>query len=249
LRASLPLAAGATGETATVDITVTTADVADVQLVTAKPSTLRGRIVFDTGETKPPLPAAVRVSVVGPSSMSIMRSFQSPKDDWTFEIATAAGHTLLRTGVLGSGDWRLKGVLTAEGADVTDAGFDVPANATVGGLVVQMTAHQPEISGTVIDAAGASVRDCVVVLFAQDSARWTTESRFFGFGRPDEDHVYTLRLPAGEYYAVAFEQDDPMVSLNDPEILLQLRDRATKITLGDAAKTTLSLTLSEPPLY
>jgi hypothetical protein len=66
---------------------------------------------------------------------------------------------------------------------------------------------------------------------------------------PDQDNVYKLRVPAGDYYAVAFEQDDPLVSLNDPEILQQLRDRATKVTLGNADKKTLALTLSEPPIY
>ena len=58
-----------------------------------------------------------------------------------------------------------------------------------------------------------------------------------------------MRVPAGDYYAAAFEQDDMSVSLNDPEILQQLRDRATKLSIGDAEKKTLALTLSEPPVY
>jgi hypothetical protein len=173
----------------------------------------------------------------------------TPKDDWTFEIKSSAGYTILRAGNLGSGDWRVKRVLTTDGADVTDAGFDVPTNATVEGLVVEMTSRHSEVSGTVVDAAGASVRDCVVVLFAQNQIRWTTQTRYFGISRPDQDNVYTLRVPAGDYYAVAFEQDDPMVSLNDPEILQQLRDRATKVTIGNAEKKTLALTLTEPPIY
>jgi hypothetical protein len=222
----------------------------DVQLVAFKLSTLRGRVVFDGGEIKPPFPASVRVSAAHPDSRSITRPFASPKDDWTFEIQTGAGSTLLRTGVLGTGDWRLKSVLTADGTDVTDAGLDVTASSTVEGLVVEMTSRHSEISGTVVDAAGDRIRDCVVVLFAQDRARWSVvENRHFGISRPDADSLYKMRLPAGDYYAVAFELDDPTVSLNDPDILQQLRDRATRITIGDAEKKTLSLTLSEPPVY
>ena len=89
----------------------------------------------------------------------------------------------------------------------------------------------------------------VVVLFAQDQSRWTSESRHFGIGRPDQDFVYKPRLPAGDYYAVAFEQDDPAVSLNDPEILQQLRERATKVAVVEGEKQTLSLTVSVPPVY
>ena len=58
----------------------------------------------------------------------------TPKDNGTFELKASAGHALMRAGVFNSrGDWRLKRVLTADGADVTDDGFDIPANATVEG--------------------------------------------------------------------------------------------------------------------
>jgi hypothetical protein len=56
-------------------------------------------------------------------------------------------------------------------------------------------------------------------------------------------------MPAGEYYAAAFELDDPSVSLNDPDIFQQLRDRATRLSIGEDEKKTLTLTISEPPVY
>jgi hypothetical protein len=234
---------------ATADVTVSSADVKDLQIVAVKPSSLRGRVVFDAGAAKRPTPAAVRLNVVRSNVPGTMQGIDTPKEDWTFEIKTAAGHILMRPGVFGTGDWRLKRVLTADGVDVTDAGLEVPANANVDGLVIELTARYAEISGTVVDAAGASVRDCVVVVFAQDQGRWTPGTRYFGVGRPDTEDVFHVRIPAGDYYAAAFELDDPAVSLNDPDILQQLRDRATRVSIDEAGKKTLALTLGEPPVY
>jgi hypothetical protein len=240
---------GAPDEIATADVTVSTADVTDVQMVAVKPSTLRGRVVFDAGGVKPPAPATVRLNVVHPNGLSTMPGIDTPKDDWTFEIKTTAGRVLIRTKVFDAGDWRLKRVLSGDGAALTDTGFDVAANAIVDGLVVELTSRHSELSGTIVDAAGANVRDCVVVAFAQDQRRWTSQSRYYGLARPDQDNVFHLRIPAGDYNAVAFQLDDPSVSLNDPEILQQLLDRATKVSIGDAEHKTLALTLSEPPVY
>jgi hypothetical protein len=234
---------------ATADVTVSSADVKDVQIVAVKPSSLRGRVVFEAGGAKRPAPAAVRLNIVRSTMLGGMQGIDAPREDWTFEMKTAAGHILMRTGIFGGSDWRLKRVLSADGVDVTDAGFEVPANATVDGLVIELTAGHAEVSGTVVDAAGASVRDCVVVLFAQDQGRWTPGTRYYGVGRPDAEDVFHVRIPAGDYYAAAFELDDPAVSLNDPDILQQLRDRATRLSIGEAEKKTLALTLSEPPVY
>jgi len=234
---------------ATADVAVSNADVKDVQMVAVKPSTLRGRVVFEAGGAKPPAPAAVRLNVVRANGAMQVQGIDTPKDDWTFEIKTTAGHILIRAGVFGTGDWRLKRVRSGDGVDVTDTGFDVPVSANVDRLVVELTSHLSEISGTVTDAAGASVRDCVVVVFAQDQGRWAIGTRYVAVGRPDEDRVFHVRLPAGDYFAAAFELDDPAVSLNDPEILQQLRDRATRLSIDDAEKKTLALTLGEPPVY
>jgi hypothetical protein len=246
LRASSP---GAPDDIATADVSVSAVDVNDVQIVAVKPSTLRGRVVFEAGGVKPPAPATVRVNAIHPNALSTMPGNDTPKDDWTFEIKTTAGRTIIRAGVFGTGDWRLKRVLSEDGVDVTDAGFDLPAIATVEGLVIELTSRYAELSGTVVDAAGASIRDCVVVVFAQDQLRWSTQTRYFGVGRPDQDNVFHVRIPPGDYYAAAFELDDPSVPLNDPEILQQLRDRATRLSIGEAEKKTLALTPSEPPVY
>ena len=91
------------------------------------------------------------------------------------------------------------------------------------------------------------MHDCIVVVFAQDPLQWSALTRYFAAGRPDQGNVFHLRLPPGDYNAVAFE-DDAQVSVTDPDVLQQLRDRATKLTLVEGEKKTLTLTLSDPPI-
>ena len=248
LRASLM---GGQEEFAAADVTIAGGDVSGLQLVVAKPSIVRGRVVFDNGGAKPPAASALRVSILHPgaSPMSAMPGMATPKDDGTFEARTGAGHALIRAGVFGTGEWRLARVLTADGADVIDSGFEVPASGAVEGIVLQMTALHNELTGTVVDAGGARLRDCVIVVFAQDSQRWTAGTRFYGVSRPDVDSVFHMRLPAGDYLAAAFEDADTMGQYNAPEILQQLREHATAFTVGEAEKKAIELPLGAPPVF
>ena len=247
LRASMM---GNQDEVATADITIG-GDVTNLQLVAAKLSTLRGRVVFDKSGAKPPAASALRVFISHPSAtpMSSMDGNATPKDDGTFEVKIGAGLSLVRAGVFGTGDWRLARVLTADGADVIDAGLDVPVNGVVDGITVEMTSRHNELTGTVVDANGAKVRDCVVVVFAQDSRRWIANTRFYSVSRPDADSVFHMRLPAGDYLAAAFDDPDTTGPYNAPEILQQLRERALAFTIGETEKKSIEVPLGAPPVY
>jgi Carboxypeptidase regulatory-like domain len=253
LRASSP---GMTDEYAVADVAVSGGDLSDVQLVSARLSIIRGRIVFDRQNESQKLPSSssLRVNVIHPSASPIfvnpMPGGAAPKDDWTFEVKTNAGRSILRAGLAAPGDWRLDRILTADGADITDTGFELPANGTVDGVVVVMTTRHNEITGTVLDDAGAPVRDCVVVLFAQDPQRWTVGTRLLGVSRPDAESVFHLRVPAGDYFAVAFEQLELAgPSFNDPDVLQQLREHAVPLSIGATETKKLDLRLSAPPVY
>jgi hypothetical protein len=238
-------------EVAVADVTVSGGDITDVQLVAVKPSIVRGRIVFEGQDARLPVASAVRINGMKPSANPIATTpgNATPKDDWTFEMKTSAGRTIIRGGVSAPGEWRLDRVLTADGADVTDTGIDVPANGTADVAIVMTTRHN-EITGTVVDESGAQVRDCMVVVFAQDSQRWTPGMRHLGISRPDADGVFQLRVPAGDYVAVAFEQPDaPGPSYNDPDILQQLRDHALPFSIGATGNKTLEVRLGPPPVY
>jgi hypothetical protein len=244
LRASLP---GQQDEYALADVTVAGGDVSGVQLVATKSTPIRGRIVFEPGKGKPPVGPAVRVTVVRPFPMVGAPGTTTGREDGTFELKTASGHAHIRAAVLNNGEWRLSHVLV-NGIDVIDTGFDIPAGGSVDNVLVALTSRHTEISGSVADTAGDRVRDCVVVLFAQDSRRWNGPTRYVAAIRPDSESVFHARLPAGDYYAVAFEHPEPQVP-TDPEVLAQLRDRAIPISVGDGETKELELKLSQPPVY
>jgi hypothetical protein len=237
------------GEYTSADLTVSGGDISGVQLTAAKPTMIRGRIVFEPGDAKPPSPSAVRITAVRLNqTMSGVPGTTSPKDDGTFELKAAAGRAYVRAPVFGTGDWRLKRVIVND-VDVIDAGLDIPLNATVDGVIVEMTSRHAEISGSVVDAAGDPVRDCFVLAFAQDAARWTPMTRFVSFTRPDLESVFKMRLAAGDYYVVAFEHSEPQPPPTDSDVLVQLRDRAVPLSIADGETKKLELKLSQPPVY
>jgi hypothetical protein len=214
LRVMMPGGPPTETETALLDISVAGTDIADLMLVTANPSTLRGRFVFEPGDVKLPERSIVRVSATAMSGLPGGAS-ATAKDDMTFEMKSMFGRIMLRAPV--SNEWRMRSV-TLNGVDVTDTGLQVPANATIDGLVVQLTTHLGQLSIRVLDDAGALTRDCQVVVFPRDPARWTPMSRFISSGRPNLDGVSQPRLPAGDYLVAAFVDDSPSGLWNDPDV-------------------------------
>src|SRR5262249_2137730 len=115
LRAGNPTAS----EMAFADVTVTGSDITGVQLVTTKPSTIRGRVVFTDSATAagPPKPNTVDLGAVREWALGQpVRSAARVSEDGTFEISLNAGHVLMRAAPTGSGGrnvppWRLNRVL------------------------------------------------------------------------------------------------------------------------------------------
>jgi len=243
-----------TGESATADVTVTGTDISDIQLAVTKPSILRGRIVFTPSATPsaPPRPTAIDMGAW--RDWAIGQPVRSPaqiKDDGTFEISLAAGRVQLRAAPTPAGagsaqPWRLGRVLV-NGLDAGDTGIDVPRNGTIDNVVVEMTNHTGEATGRVTDADGNLVRDCFVILFAQDPVRWTVQTRYLGVARPGADDRYHARLLPGDYYAVAMSDVEPN-AWTDPEFLTLARERATKFSIADGETKTMDLRLVPAPV-
>jgi Carboxypeptidase regulatory-like domain len=228
-------------EVASAPITVAGADIDRVQLVAAKSSVIRGRILIDRGAT-PPRPSAIRLfatavePMVGGAEVKI-------NEDFTFEVKMPPGRVTLRAAGASPDDWRLHGV-HQNGLDVADSGIDVPTNTTVTDVTVEMTKQVTEASGRVLDASGRPIRDAWVLMFAQDPVRWGSQSRYVGTSRPDVNDGYKIRVPAGDYFLVAVAEVEPG-EWNDPDFLSPLRDRAVRVTLADGERKTIDLTLAE----
>jgi Carboxypeptidase regulatory-like domain len=237
LRVNLP----GGGESAMAPVTIADSDVNDIQLIAQKSSTVRGRVLFD-GSAAPPGASTLRIFFQPDSPMGVGGNAQV-KDDFTFEATMPPGHARVS---LFAGDWRLDTV-RLDGADVTDSGFDVLPNGATSRVEIGLSARHADVSGTVRDANDTASRDYVVLLFPQDPARWTKPAAAF-MARPAADGVFKLRVPGGDYFAVALEELEPGLS-NDPDILGQLRDGAQRLSIADGDTRSLVLKFSPPVVY
>jgi protocatechuate 3,4-dioxygenase beta subunit len=242
---------------ASTDLVVNGSDIDGVQIVAVKPSTLRGRFVFtdSVNGTPPPKPTAFDLGAAREWSIGQpVRSQAKIKEDGTFEVTLPPGHVLMRGLVTGQGGgpnapppWRLNRVILND-LDVADSGIDVPANATIENVIIEWTNHNNDVTGKVTDADGKVVRDCFVILFAQDPAHWTWQTRHLSVSRPGLDDTFHARVLAGDYYAVAMS-DVENLAWTDPDFLAQARDRAVKFTIADGEKKTIDLPVSSAPVF
>jgi hypothetical protein len=240
-------------------VTIDGSDVSGLQLVVTRPSTIRGHVAFTASATSanPPKPTAFDIGAIREWAMGQpVRNQATIKDDGTFEITLQPGRVLIRGGMnappgqaggVAAPPWRLNRVIVND-IDVGDSGIDVPLNGAVDNVVVEMTNRSNEASGHVTDAEGKAVRDCFVIVFAQDVARWTVQTRYLSVARPGLDDLFHARLLAGDYYAVAMSEVEPN-SWTDPEFLSLAKEHAIRFSIADGEKKTIDLPLSPAPVF
>jgi hypothetical protein len=234
-------------ETATATITVTGDDIADVQLVAAKPSTLTGRIVVEPAAASS-LPRSLMITAF-PASVTGAPAPPPPParmtDDFTFQIKSTPGVMRL---ALGGGfgapqtGWFIRSV-RLNGVDVTDAGIEFKPNEDIDGVEVELTNRVTTVSGTVKTSRGELSKEYTAIVFAQDKEKWIGNSRYQSAGRPDQDGRFKITgLPPGEYYIVAVDRLEQGQS-GDPDFLERVRSRAMSLSLREGETRTVDLPL------
>ena len=166
-------------------------------------------------------------------------------DDFTFEMKVQPGQRLIRVSPQFPGA-TLKAV-RLNGADVTDSGIDVRPERRHQRRGDR--AHDPgeRAVGHGRRRARPGGEGLLRRRVREGSARWTTGSRYFGGGRPDQDGRFKVRnLPPGDYYAIALDYVEPGAG-TDPEFLERIRDRATPFSMTEGAVKTLDLKLAIAP--
>ncbi len=245
----MPGPSGFDAEFATAEVSIAGDDINGVRLVSMKPSTLTGRIVFTDQRAGAAMRAASIRLMASPKNPEDFSPFAGGpgrvNDDFTFEVKARPAHIVIRLNLTGgSGGWVLKAA-RVNGSDVTDSGFDVKPGEDMSGLEVELTNRLTEVSGVVTNARNEGVKDYSLVVFAQNREVWGPGSRFVRTARPDQDGRFKVNgLPAGSYYAVAIEYIDPADDATDPEFLDRIRDRAVTISLGDGETKTQDLKLT-----
>jgi carboxypeptidase family protein len=148
----------------------------------------------------------------------------------------------------GPGGWMLKTVYL-DGRDVTDQPVEVRADG-LSGLNVIFTDRIASLRGMVRDRTGAPVEGLTVIAFPADDGLWQPQSRQIVTARTDKMGAYRINmLPAGDYLVVAVD-DVEQGEWFDPAFLEQIRDDATKLTIGEGEPRTQDLkapALSELP--
>lgn len=231
-------------ESAAAPIVVNGVDLDNVTLMTSAGWTASGQVVLEA-QSSPPPRDRIRVvgrAVSGDTDPRMQPSADSGRvaDDWTFTVSGLFGLQLLR---VNAPDTLMLRAILQNGRDIADTPMEMRSGEDLSGLQVVLTDKIGSVSGQLVDDKGAAVEDGTVIVFADDSAKWSENSRFVRSTRPDQSGKYQLRgLPAGEYLAVAVDYvQDGM--WNDPEYLESLRRYAQRVTLGegDARSATLKL--------
>lgn len=230
-------------EAAEIRLTVGGDDVTGVALVTSPGATLKGQVRWEGGAA-PSAPGGFNgsIAVFDPTDPSSMPAGTTIRDDGTFEMPNVQGTRVLRAGGFPKG-WSLKSI-TLNGRDITDAPIDVVAGQDISGIEIHATQNAAEISGSVQNAKGAATSDYVVVLFPPEPEKWGWQSRFIRVARPDQTGRFSIPgVPDATYLAVALEYMESGEEAN-PEFLEKLKPLATRISVAEGEKKTVTLKLA-----
>jgi Carboxypeptidase regulatory-like domain len=249
---------------ANADVAVDGRDMSDILLRLQPGMTVTGKLVFESSSTstQPPDVTRARIALMAPPTGSsaieltasmltgTMQATIAPDSTFTvlgvtpgkYRVSTGGLAMLMGQTAVAAG-WTMKSAMLG-GRDVADVPFDVRPNEDVANLVVTVTDHPSELSGTVRDRAGRPAPGFPFVVFSTDRGYWTIGSRRVQQARPSSDGKYTLTgLPAGEYYVCALTDLDQN-QLYDPSFLESLLPGSFKITIGDGEKKMQDLTLA-----
>jgi len=237
---------GPDAEYASAEITIAGTDVNNVRIVSAKPSTMTGRITFASGDPSSLKPSTIRVGAQPATAAGFMGPVPPPvavHDDWSFQSTVRPGMMRLFL-PLPSSSWLVKAI-RYRGADIIDTGLEVRPNEDVTGIEIELTDRISNVSGVVTNGRGDVVKDYWTVVFARDRDKWTPPSRYIRAVRGDQDGRFKMTgLPAGDYLALALETLEPGES-NDPEVLdRMLRSRPVSFSIGEGETKALELKLS-----
>jgi hypothetical protein len=130
------------------------------------------------------------------------------------------------------------------GRDLADTALDVPDDdGETTGVQLLVTSRSAQVTGDVVDAHGAPLGNCTIVVFSTEAARWGAGTRFVAAARPDLDGHFVVRgLPGGEYFVAAREDLDDE-AWQDPRILQALAAEASRLTLVEGASQEVALTI------
>jgi hypothetical protein len=210
---------------------------------------LTGSIAFERSTLAPPadlsgMELSLAASGTPLGTASAPRAVVEPAGAFRFSSIPPGFYTLKAAPPAASGGrWTLKSAMVKGGRDLSDGRFEVKSGAEdVEGVVITFTDRPSEISGRLLDAAGAATRYSIVV-FPADTSQWLPDSRRIRATPPSTDGSFSIvGLPPGEYAMAATEDADP-ADLADAAFLSQLLASSFRLTLAEGERKRQDLRL------
>ena len=245
-------------EIASQQVTLDGIDVGNLSLTTSMGWTIEGTVIADTGALPDASPGrfGIAARLVDPDAGNGMGGAPPPppppgaagggaipesgrvRPDWSFTVVSVFGAARVRA-IVPDG-WTLKAILH-DGRDITDAPIALKSGETLTDVQVVVSNRVTTVNGQLLDDKGAPLADGTVIVFADDAAKWSDDSRWVRAVRPDQDGRYEVQgLPPGDYLAVAVDYVEEGL-WNDPEYLESIRRHGQRLTLGEAESRSLSL--------
>ncbi|HEX2442429.1 MAG TPA: carboxypeptidase-like regulatory domain-containing protein [Vicinamibacterales bacterium] len=235
------------GEMAMMTVNVTGEDLVGIVLVATKGARMTGRVTFEGAAPAASSIENLRISAQASSGEPMMMMGAMPARvglDGKFELTGLHGRRLLRT--MGASGWYLKSV-RVDGRDMIDTPIEFKGSEEITNVEIVLTSTTVQIAGTVTGSEGKPAKDYSVVVFPEDKALWTPDSRYFSQARPDQDGRFkVVGLPGETYLMAALEYVDSH-EWRDPEFLEGLRAAATRVSAADGETKDVTLKLVPPP--
>jgi hypothetical protein len=237
----------ASSEFAVMKITVGNDDIDNVIITTSVGATARGVVLTDDGSVPSFRPDQVSIfpGSVEPGGMVFGGPNQNRiNDDFTFELTGLSDRRSLRANVPPTLGWYPKAVIF-DGEDVTDRGIEFTPGRSYEGIQVIFSQKTTDLSGLVTDDRGKPVLDATVVIFPADQDRWTYQSRYIRFLRPDTNGKYNIKSlpPLDDYRIIAVQNLEPGQGA-DPDFLTRAREEAKSFSLNEGETKAFDIRLS-----
>ena len=238
---------GREGLFASAFVTVNGADVPDVLLQASPGSTISGRVIFE-GDGPSVQALNITTSRVDFDRTPNSTASADVGSDLRFMMTGIRGPRRIALGRAPNG-WMLKSVF-AKGVDVTDVALPFGTDdESLSDVQIVVTSRVTELSGTVVNARGEVSTDYTLLVFPLDRDRWYPGSRYFRRASPSSSGNFSVRaLPPSDYFvapvagwSVLKDGDD---SWQDPEFLESIALRATRATLTEGQRLSVSARLN-----
>jgi len=231
-------------ELASMALSVGNEDVTGLTLVTSKGASLSGNVVAADGSAAKLNTNQIQIMAQPANGQFLPGPLGNRparvEADGTFTLTGLTGQKFIRVNGLPQ-EWTLKAVML-NGVDVTDSALEFRGSTDNSGLQIIVSDRVSDVNGKVTTARGDVTRDYTVVVFPDDSAKWVFPSRFVKTARADQQGQFRIRgLPSDDRYlavAVDYLEDGEGT---DPQFLEQIKDRATRFSLGEGESKGIDL--------